>query len=460
MHIFEDFNATLENLIRKEFDVEDDANLPFDMSFLMPTKDFSVVSTAKPTVNFYLYDIRENRELRTNEPIIVKRSDGTVVQKQPPARIELSYCITAWSESDDDGKGSRVRLEHKMLSEVLGPLIKNPTVPSDVLSGALIGQAPPLPTTVILPNGMNNPSDFWSALDAPLKPFLNYRVTISFDFHKEEEGPMVVSKKSVYGTRTSVYVLTIRPGLRFDCPANTALDKVNIDENKPSRTLDADASKNDTQIELKPVGGLKKHDFLMIVDSSRTEFCQLEEKPNAGQPVSITQPLLYDHKKGTELKKLTLSSGPIDAELAASAPGNVSWLTVKGDHASKLKVGEVFRLQSQGKSNYFQVTGISVSQMGLDEAGTLFQVGGIVTNSADSPAPILGAKVTLLDAEGAYVAGAVSDPEGRYFFKKLPPVEGKYTLKVEAEGYKDITETITDIADAGLGDFIIKLEAK
>ncbi|MBD2385522.1 Pvc16 family protein [Cylindrospermum sp. FACHB-282] len=46
------------------------------------------------TVNLFLYDIRENLELRSNDWLVQRQGDGTALKYQPPARVDCSYLIT------------------------------------------------------------------------------------------------------------------------------------------------------------------------------------------------------------------------------------------------------------------------------------------------------------------------------------------------------------------------------
>jgi len=455
MQIIDDVNSTIENLLKKEFN----GGLPFDISFAIPRRDFAAVSSDKPTVDFYLYDIREDRELRSNEPCIERRSNGTAVKKRPPVRIRLSYCVTAWgSEREDDAVGSKTRAEHKQLSEVLAALIKCPTIPSDVLSGDLIGQEPPLPTTVVLPDGIENVAQFWNALDGILKPFLDYRVTFSLDIHKEVVAPMVAAKISEYGGMAHIYVLGIRPELQLDHPKGTTLSKANI-EKTPVVALDSSATKGDNKITVSSIIGLSKDDFLMIVDGKKTEFCELGDIPAEGTEIPITRALLFDHEEGTELKRLSASSDSIDVKLAAVASSRSSELRIAGPTATKLKMGDVVRLDDSANVEYFQITQVSGPEVGLGDSDSLIQFGGIVTNNAGSGAPIVGAKITLLDGQGTYVAETTSNAEGRYMFRKLGIGKGKYTLKVEAQGYKDQQKTIAQITSAKREDLIFRLKS-
>src|ERR1051325_1965210 len=64
-----------------------------EIEFVRPMKDYK----PKPpqTVCLFLYDIRENRELRSNEPARINRNGQSVIE-HPPLRIDCSYLITAW----------------------------------------------------------------------------------------------------------------------------------------------------------------------------------------------------------------------------------------------------------------------------------------------------------------------------------------------------------------------------
>jgi hypothetical protein len=127
------------------------------------------------TVNCYLYDVRENRELRTHEPLTARSGDGRRVSHvRPPVRIDCGYCITAWSTANADA----VLEEHRLLSQVLRALLLNPTLPAAVLRGGLRGQIAPYPLVVASQDGVKNP-EFWNALDQRLKPSLNYVVTLA-----------------------------------------------------------------------------------------------------------------------------------------------------------------------------------------------------------------------------------------------------------------------------------------
>ena len=127
-------------------------------------------------MNLYLYDIRQNTALRNSEPYLQRSPDGTqATRRLAPARVDCAYCITAWSVANTDA----VLEEHRLLSQVLQVLLRNPTIPASSLVGSLASQIPPYPTVIATPDGVKNQPEFWNALDQRLKPSLNYVVTLA-----------------------------------------------------------------------------------------------------------------------------------------------------------------------------------------------------------------------------------------------------------------------------------------
>ena len=158
------------------------------ISFDLPDTDWRS-HLQELTVNCYLYDIRENRQLRSQEPVLQRSADGARAQRrQPPVHVDCAYCITAWSVAQEEP----VLEEHTLLSEVLEILLKNPTLPRDVLQGDL-AKHPPYPTVIAAPDGAKSQPEFWSALNQRYKPSLNYIVTLALQLDAELEMQSAVS---------------------------------------------------------------------------------------------------------------------------------------------------------------------------------------------------------------------------------------------------------------------------
>jgi hypothetical protein len=187
-----DLDRSLEELLKRAMPIE--ISNQVTISFATPDDQFPPQSVTLPAIDLFLYDVRENRELRTNEWIIERRSDGTTTRQRPPARIDCSYLITAWPS---DNAPNPALDEHRLLSEVMLVLLRYSILPEAVLFGTLAGQDLPLPTSVLLPGRLQSLGEFWQALGGKPKAALNYTVTICVTAHSPEDlGLPVVDQRS------------------------------------------------------------------------------------------------------------------------------------------------------------------------------------------------------------------------------------------------------------------------
>jgi uncharacterized protein DUF4255 len=195
--MIDDLDRTLVQLLQLELG----APLSFDVSFAIPDKSFTPVSKQRNTLNCYLYDVREHRELRDTAPHLAYRPGGTYSLNRPPCRVKASYCITAWSPADVTPGVDPHLDEHNLLATVLRALLRHAELPASVLVGTLIGQQPPLPTMIAQPDSARNSGDFWNAIDGQLRPSLEYSITLSLDYYPLETGPLVTSMQTRVGER-------------------------------------------------------------------------------------------------------------------------------------------------------------------------------------------------------------------------------------------------------------------
>jgi len=165
-----DMDDTLKQILIKNGKLNPDE---IDIRFETPDREWSA-SLSKPTVNLYLYDIRENHELRGTEWIVQRSGNNTATKRKNASRIDLSYLVTVWTNNIED--------QHSLLWGVLSTLIRYPTIPQDLLQGELTRGEYPILTHTAQPDGLfNNPADFWAALDNEIKPSFNYVVTVPMD---------------------------------------------------------------------------------------------------------------------------------------------------------------------------------------------------------------------------------------------------------------------------------------
>jgi len=185
--MFHDLDTTLKGILG-------DAKVPADLggalsSFLTPEKGYA---PSENTVNLFLYDVKENRDLRDPVPI-VERKNAAFVQRRPPLRVDCSYLVTAWSTEEKDVK---VKEEHQLLGAAFLWLSRFPTIPDKFLQGTLANQPFPPPTMVAQLDGTRNTAEFWTALGIPPRPCFNLVVTIAMDLAVEvPAGPPVVSEE-------------------------------------------------------------------------------------------------------------------------------------------------------------------------------------------------------------------------------------------------------------------------
>ena len=128
-------------------------------------------------INIYLADLRENREMRTNEGLRQMR-DGMVSELPPPRWLDCHYLITAWDPAAPDiAHGVEPTLaEHVILTAVASCLLELET---EKLTPRLIYEQEPLPSefpsaladaaipfTILPGEGFPKLAEFWGAMGA------------------------------------------------------------------------------------------------------------------------------------------------------------------------------------------------------------------------------------------------------------------------------------------------------
>jgi len=181
------FDDTLRELIRRE--VVNGSQV--EVSLEAPTREWATRRNA-PTVNLYLYDIRDDLVRREVHWEQVREASGRVRERRPPARrFRLSYLVTAWTQRPED--------EHRLLSACLATFLRHETLPARDLAGALAEQPYPVELTVALPPGADRSiADVWSALGGELKPSLDLVASVPFVVDVSQvAGPPVLEEARI-----------------------------------------------------------------------------------------------------------------------------------------------------------------------------------------------------------------------------------------------------------------------
>jgi hypothetical protein len=160
-----------------------DAAIRFDR----PTDPYSLDQT---TVNLFLFEVKENLDLRSNEAV-VRRVDNQSLVEPPPYRAECEYLVTAWPVGGTD----LPKQEHALLGQLLQLFAGTPVLPPAFLTPNLLQQEPPLPMVLVRPDGVRNPAEFWAAIGNRIKPSLLLSVTVSLQAFDTEQYPSIITSE-------------------------------------------------------------------------------------------------------------------------------------------------------------------------------------------------------------------------------------------------------------------------
>jgi hypothetical protein len=186
-----------------------------DIVFDRPLDPFTPTKT---TVDLFLYDLRENLNLRLNEPTTTTRVGDQIVTQPAAMRLACSYLVTAWPVGGTD----LALQEQRLLAQVLRVLSHYPIVPANFLQGTLVGQDPLLPMVTLHPDALVNIAEFWSSLGSKLKSSVIATVTISVPIYSDVTDYVVTAKTIQYqpGTSAPVEPLVAFGGMVVDGAAN------------------------------------------------------------------------------------------------------------------------------------------------------------------------------------------------------------------------------------------------
>lgn len=190
--MIDDLDKTIEKLLRQELKIN---NGQIDIKFDQPKREWST-RLNKPTVNFYLYDVRENpilRESQWNRLPDVTNGNGErkARLKRSPFRIDCFYVLTTWAADPKD--------EHRLLARCLNALLRHPILPEGQLEGQLKEPSYEIQARLARHDQLTNPAELWGSLDNEIRPSLPYVVTLTFDPWEEREESIAQTFSQRFG---------------------------------------------------------------------------------------------------------------------------------------------------------------------------------------------------------------------------------------------------------------------
>ncbi|MEI7847244.1 MAG: DUF4255 domain-containing protein [Chloroflexota bacterium] len=184
-----DVDEALHKLLNLEIPIKDNE---IDVLYDQPKRDWAS-RISKPTINLFLFDIRENLRLRGSEQFTrIDREDGTVELRRNPVRMDFRYLLTVWIKDAED--------EHLLLASALMGLLRNPFLPAYCLSEQLKIQPVPIPLEVANFPPEAGPvdkfTDLWGVLDNEMRPGIILTITLSLDPYLPLVFPQVKTREA------------------------------------------------------------------------------------------------------------------------------------------------------------------------------------------------------------------------------------------------------------------------
>jgi len=194
--VIADLDDALRRLLRRELERHgfDGVEIAFDA----PAKDWSGKLTV-PTVDLFLYDLREATERAEISPS-ERRGNGRAVVTPPPLHLELTYATTAWTKAVED--------EHRLLSQVLAILYSYPRMPADAFARAPAPGSPLSNVETAVGRPREEKADFWTAVGG------QYKASIDLVAH------VTIESGASFVRGPEVRTQTVRTRL-LDAPAST-----------------------------------------------------------------------------------------------------------------------------------------------------------------------------------------------------------------------------------------------
>ncbi|MGD1703170.1 DUF4255 domain-containing protein [Dapis sp. BLCC M229] len=185
--MLQDLDNTLKSLLNKEIPyLPGTTTTEVSISFDTP---YQGAIQEKPAINCFLYDVRENLELRDRSWLVERQSNGKALKKRPPARVDCSYLITAWLEDEKD-----IQAEHQLLGEVMKVLLRHRQIPETyAVENDFEEQKIPLRLISLRPSNLQSFGEFWQAMGGKdgTKPKVVLHCTITISVPVDEAGTEV-----------------------------------------------------------------------------------------------------------------------------------------------------------------------------------------------------------------------------------------------------------------------------
>ncbi|MEO9255133.1 MAG: Pvc16 family protein [Tepidiformaceae bacterium] len=181
--MFSDVDETLRERLTADMPIH---AAEIDIDFDRPNREWSS-RLSKPTLNLFLFDVRERAEFRDQMRRVEPMREGQTIVARPPLRMDLSYVATAWTKEPGD--------EHRILARAMAAMYRASELVAPTLHGGLADGPLPLLTRVMTPDHLAKPADLWGVLDNDLHASITWVVTAPLSVWAAVTGPMVRTRE-------------------------------------------------------------------------------------------------------------------------------------------------------------------------------------------------------------------------------------------------------------------------
>ena len=182
--MFDDFDEALRKLLVQEIPIRGNE---IEITFEQPKREWSA-RLNRPTLNIFLFDVRENVSLRNRtQRHNVDPSRREVQIQRPETRVDLHYMITAWASEVDD--------EHRLLTRTMLALLRHGQLPPELMIGTLVDLDRAIHLSVAQYDHPLNPTEIWGVLDNEMRPALSLRATVTLYPHTPILVPAVRTRE-------------------------------------------------------------------------------------------------------------------------------------------------------------------------------------------------------------------------------------------------------------------------
>ena len=198
--MIDDLDRTLTMLLQQSLPA--DILAQAQITFATPDEAFPPQAVTLPAIDLFLYDIHENRDLRSNEWLVERDATGMFTREPAPVRVDCSYLVTAWPSASSTTPALD---EHHLLGATIIALLRYPTLPAAVLQGTLAAASIAPPTATLQQRQLQGTAEFWQALGGRPRAGFDYTVTIELQpVEPTTIGPPVTDKRLVFQVGSSL----------------------------------------------------------------------------------------------------------------------------------------------------------------------------------------------------------------------------------------------------------------